>query len=159
MTETAALRSHVLALLDWHDAHLTFDDAVAGLDPQLHGIQPQALPYSLWQLLEHIRLAQRDILDFCRDPSYSAPSWPDDYWPSTQAPPSPAAWNESVEAFRSDRSAIAALVADPALDLFAAIPHGQGQTYLREALLVADHNAFHLGQIVVVRRLLGAWRS
>lgn len=158
MTRTAALRRHVLALLEWRDAHITFDDAVSDLDPRLLGIQPAALPHSLWQLLEHVRLAQRDILDFCRDPAYSAPSWPADYWPLAPAPPSPTAWDESAAAFRSDRAALAALVADPAVDLFASIPHGQGQTYLREALLVADHNAFHLGQFVVVRRLLGAWR-
>ena len=158
MTQTAALRSHVLALLEWHDAHITFDDAVGGIDPQFLGIQPSALPYSLWQLLEHIRIAQRDILDFCRDPAYAAPSWPADYWPLNPSPPSHTSWDQSAAAFRSDRAAMAALGADPALDVFAAIPHGQGQTYLREALLVADHNAFHLGQFVVLRRLLGAWR-
>ena len=158
MTQTAALRSHVLALLEWHDAHVTFDEVVAGLAPRLLGIQPPALPYSLWQLLEHIRLAQRDILDFCRNPAYSEPEWPAAYWPPTPAPPTPAAWDESAAAFRADRAAFAALVADPTLDPYATIPHGQGQTYLREALLLADHNAFHLGQLVVIRRLLGAWR-
>lgn len=158
MTQPDALRRHVLALLDWHDAHVSFDDAVADVDPKVVGTPPAALPYSLWQLLEHLRLAQRDILDFCRDPGYSAPSWPADYWPAAPEPPSPDAWEKSVAAFRDDRAAMAALVADPAVDLYAAIPHGEGQTYLREALLVADHNAFHLGQVVVVRRLLGAWR-
>ena len=158
MSQTDALRRHVLALLDWHDAHVTFDDAVAGIDPQLVGIQPPGLPYSLWQLLEHIRLAQKDILDFCRNPAYSEPEWPAAYWPPTPAPPTPAAWDDSVAAVRSDRAAFTAMFADPALDPFATIPHGQGQTYLREALLVADHNAFHFGQLVVLRRLLGAWR-
>ena len=105
-----------------------------------------------------MRLAQRDILDFCRDPNYRAPRWPDDSWPESAAPPSEEAWQESVAAFCADRAAMRQLIADPALDLNARIPHGDGQTYLREALLVADHNAYHVGELVVVRRLLGAWK-
>jgi len=108
-------------------------------------------------LLEHLRIAQWDILDFSRNPNYESRKWPDDYWPATPAPTSDAAWNESIEAFRADLKAMCDLVEDKSTDLFANIPHGDGQTILREALLVADHNAYHVGQLVLVRRLLGAW--
>ena len=153
------LRDHLLRLLRWEDAHVGFDAAVAGLPPDLYGRQPDGLPYSPWQLLEHMRIAQRDILAFCRDPGYVAPSWPDDYWPEAPAPDTPGAWAEAVTAFRADRAALMELVSDADLDLQAQIPHGSGQTYLREILLVADHTAYHLGQLIVVRRLLGAWEG
>ena len=156
--QTGALRSHLIKLLDWGDAHVDFDSAVEGIPAELRGERPRGLPYSPWQLLEHMRLAQRDILDFCRDPDYTQPKWPDDYWPRTDDPPSTEEWEESVAAFRADRQALQDLIADPALDLFGQVPRGQGQTYLREALLVADHNAYHLGELVAVRRLLGAWK-
>jgi uncharacterized damage-inducible protein DinB len=158
MDADQALREHLLRLLNWHDAHVTFDAAVKEVPPDVRGLQPPGLPYSLWQVLEHIRLAQRDILDFCRNPSYQAPDWPADYWPPDTAPPTPGAWDDSIAAIRADRLAIEQLVADPGLDLYATIPHGEGQTYLREILLVADHNAFHVGQLVAIRRMLGAWR-
>jgi uncharacterized damage-inducible protein DinB len=151
------LRAHLLRLLDWQDAHASFDAAIDGIPAELHGIQPVDLPYSLWQLLEHLRLTQRDILEFCRNPEYVELQWPQDYWPATVAPPSDAAWEESIAGFRADRGALKQLAAGPEPDLFAAIPHGSGQTYLRELLVVADHNAYHLGQLVVIRRLLGAW--
>lgn len=151
-----SLRSQLAALLNWQDAHVDFDTAVKGLPPRLRGVRPQGLPYSAWQLLEHLRLAQRDILEFCVDPAYRAPKWPDAYWPKSPAPPTPKAWQQSIAAVRADRRRLEKLIADPALDLSAKIPHGEGQTYLREFLLVADHNAFHLGQLVIVRRLLGA---
>ncbi len=157
MDDTRSLRKHLITLLDWKDAHVGFDAVVANIPPDLLGVKPAGLPYSPWELLEHLRIAQRDILDFCRDPSYSAPSWPADYWPPTPGPPAPGAWEASVAAFRDDRLALERLAGDPEVDLFATIPHGEGQTYLRELLLVADHNAFHLGELVVVRRLLGAW--
>jgi uncharacterized damage-inducible protein DinB len=152
-----ALRAHLRKLLDWQDAHASFDAAVDDVPPELRGKRPEGLPYSPWQLLEHLRLAQRDILDFCRDPEYAERKWPDDYWPADPMPPSAGAWDESVAAFRADRRELQRLASDPALDLFARIPHGDGQTYLRELLLVADHNAYHVGQLVAVRRLLGAW--
>jgi uncharacterized damage-inducible protein DinB len=158
MDQTAALRRQLIKLLDWSEAHVNFDSAVEGLPEELRGERPAGLPYSPWQLLEHMRITQRDILDFCRDTSYKPPKWPDDYWPQTDAPPSPEAWEESIASFRADRSELQALIADPALDLFEHIPHGEGQTYLREALLVADHSAYHLGEMVAVRRLLGAWK-
>lgn len=152
------LRSQLVKLLDWGDAHVDFDAAINGLPVSLRGERPIGLPYSAWQLLEHMRIAQRDILDFCRDSDYRQPKWPDDYWPGTEAPPSPEAWEESVAAFRADREALKRLIADPALDLLGRVPNGDGQTYLREALLVADHSAYHLGELVAVRRLLGAWK-
>jgi uncharacterized damage-inducible protein DinB len=157
MDQNAALGAHLAKALDWQDAHVGFDKALAGLPPALRGRRPAGLPYSAWQLLEHLRLTQHDILEFCRNPNYVEPGWPDDYWPSTDAPPSSAAWDESVAGFRRERDALKLVANDPALDVFAKIPHGSGQTYLRELLLVADHNAYHLGQLVAVRRLLGAW--
>ena len=154
----ASLREILIRVLDWQDAHVHFDAAAEGIPPQLQGVQPEGLPYSAWQLVEHMRFTQRDILDFCRSPSYREPRWPEDYWPDRAEPESEGAWEASVAAFRADREALEALAADPDLDLFARIPHGTGQTYIRELLLVADHNAYHVGQLVLVRRLLGIWR-
>lgn len=152
-----ALRTHLSRLLDWEDAHRGFEAAVRDVPPGLMGMRPEGLPYSPWELLEHLRLAQRDILDFCRDPAYEAPESMAAYWPSDPEPPSPGAWDESVAAFRADRAALQALAADPDIDLFAAVPQGAGQTFLRELLLVADHDAYHVGQLIAVRRLLGIW--
>jgi DinB superfamily len=156
-TSTTALREQMARVLDWSDAHGNFDAAVAGLAPEHRGTRPAGLPHSPWELLEHLRFTQRDILEFCRDPAYEEPTWPADYWPSSAAPPRPDDWDASIAAFRRDRDALRALAEDPAVDLFAQIPHGSGQTYLRELLVVADHNAYHLGQFVLTRRLLGAW--
>lgn len=155
----ASLRDHLRKLLDWGDAHVTFDAAIEGLPAKLRGVAPDGLPYSIWQLVEHLRLVQFDILDFCVNASYEERAFPDDYWPKSVEPPSARAWTASVARFRQDREAMAALLDDRELDLFATIPHGTGQTYLREFLLVADHTAYHLGEIVAIRRLLGAWRS
>ncbi len=157
--QTTALREHVLYLLRGGGAHLNFDKAVAGLPPELRGVRPAGLPHSPWRLLEHMRIAQWDILEFSRDPGHVSPPFPEGYWPQGDAPPDAGAWDRSVVAFRADLHAMEALVADPASDLFTPFPHGQGQTLLREALLVADHNAYHLGQLVVVRRLLGSWKD
>jgi uncharacterized damage-inducible protein DinB len=159
MTSADALRAQLQRMLDWHDAHVDFDSAVGGVPANRRGAQPGGLPFSPWQLLEHLRITQHDILDFCRNPSYAEMKWPDDYWPATAAPPSASAWDDGIAAFRRDRDALKQLAADPKLDLFATIPHGSGQTYLRELLLVADHNAYHVGQLVAVRRLLGIWPS
>jgi len=155
----AALRKHLLELLTWGDAHVSFDDAVKGIPAGVRGIQPHGIPYSLWQLLEHIRLAQRDILEFCVDPGYRARVWPDDYWPKSPIPPNAGAWSRSVTAVRADRDALIRLLSNEDVDLFSEIPHGQGQTYFRELVLVADHGAFHVGQIVLLRRLLGVWHA
>ncbi len=152
-----ALREHLIELLDGGHAHLKFEAAIAEMPVSLRGAKPPGLPHSPWRLLEHMRIAQWDILRFSIDPAHVSPEFPAGYWPQGDAPPDEAAWDRSVEAFRADLKAMQDLVADPGTDLFAAIPHGQGQTVLREALLVADHNAYHLGQLVAVRRLLGAW--
>ena len=154
---TAALREHLLYLLRGGGAHLNFDQAIAGLPPELRGARPPGVPHTPWRLLEHLRIAQWDILEFCRNPRHVSPPFPNGYWPRGDAPPDDRAWDQAVDAFRTDLAAMCALVADPATDLFAPIPHGQGQTILREALLVADHLSYHLGQLVVVRRALGAW--
>src|SRR5262249_47603229 len=153
-----ALRDHLLYLLRDGGAHASFDEAVKGLDPELRGKRPHGLPHSPWELLEHLRIAQCDILDFCRNPNYKAPDWPSGYWPASPTPSSAAAWTKSVRGFRDDLEAICSLVSDPARDLAAPIRWGDGQTILREALLVADHNSYHIGQLVLVRRLLGAWK-
>jgi hypothetical protein len=153
-----ALRAQLSKILGWEDAHVGFDAAVAGLAPAMRGAVAKGFPHSPWQLLEHIRRAQLDILDFCRNPSYKELSWPADYWPPSAGPPSDKAWEDSVAGVVRDRAALAALAEDASVDLFARIPHGTGQTYLRELLLVADHNAYHVGQLVAVRQALGAWK-
>jgi hypothetical protein len=158
MPDTSSLRDQLARLLSWEDAHAGFDMAVADLPPALRGTAPAGLPYSPWQLVEHLRITQRDILDFCGKADYEELSWPRDYWPPSASPPSAAAWQSSIEQFRQDRAALEAIARDPAIDLEARIPHGTGQTYLRELLLAADHAAYHVGELIVVRRLLGAWR-
>jgi hypothetical protein len=157
--QQAALREHVLYLLRGGGAHLDFDKAVAGLPAELRGRKPPGVPHTPWRLLEHMRIAQWDILEFSRNPMHVSPEFDAGYWPQNDAPPDPGAWDRSIAAFRADLRAMQDLVADPATDLFAPIPHGQGQTILREALLTADHNAYHLGQLVMVRRMLGAWQE
>ena len=154
-----AVRDLVARALAWQDAHATFEDAVTGIPADMRGRQPANLPYSAWQLLEHLRITQRDILDFCVDSNYQEMKWPDDYWPSSAAPLSGDAWEESVRAFKADREALQKLAADTSLDLEVRIPHGSGQTYLRELVLVIDHTAYHVGQLVLVRRLLGNWKA
>jgi len=157
MDRDRELRDHVLYLLRGGGAHLSFDKAVAGLPAKLRGVKPPGVPHTPWRLVEHMRLAQLDILEFSRNPKHVSPEFPEGYWPKGDAPPNPAAWNASLKAFRKDLKAMEQLVDDPSTDLFARIPNGEGQTVLREALLVADHNAYHLGQLVVIRRMLGAW--
>jgi hypothetical protein len=157
MDASEPLRKQMARLLEWEDAHAGFEAAVAGLPPQLRDRRPEGLPHSPWELVEHLRLTQRDILDFCRDPAYSEPTWPDDYWPKSPQPPTPGAWDESVAGFQRDRAALQQLAADPAVDLFARVPNGTGQTFLRELLVVADHGSYHIGQLILTRRLLGAW--
>jgi hypothetical protein len=157
MDHETALRQHLARILDWEDAHVRLDTAVKGIPPRLRGATPPGLPHSPWQILEHIRRAQRDILDFSVDPKYEEPASMDEYWPKAAAPPSSRAWNESVAAIKRDRERLRRLARDPAVDLFAKIPHGSGQTYLRELLLVADHTAYHVGQLVDARRALGIW--
>ncbi|MDE1161687.1 MAG: DinB family protein [Acidobacteriaceae bacterium] len=156
------LRKQLLALLDGGQAHATFDDAVKGFPPKLQGEVPDGLPYSGWQLLEHLRIAQRDILDFSRnqDGSYKPMKWPDDYWPKDREPASAAAWNKTVVQIREDRKAFEQLLREASdEELIAAFPWGDGQNLLREAFLIADHNAYHVGELVMLRRLMGAWKG
>jgi hypothetical protein len=155
--DTASLRSHVLELLDGGQAHATFDEVIKGLPVELRGKRPKGAAHSPWELLEHLRIAQSDILEFTRDPKHVSPKWPEGYWPDSPAPPTARAWANTLAAFRSDVQAVKDLASDTSVDLFAKIPHGDGQTVLREILLVADHNAYHIGQLATVRRLLGAW--
>jgi DinB superfamily len=150
-------REHVLSLLRGGNAHTTFDDAVASLPADARGKKVRGLPHTAWMVLEHLRIAQWDILEFSRNPQHQSPEWPKGYWPEKSAPASASAWNDSIKSFRADLKAVELLVSDPKTDLYAQIPWGQGQTILREALLVADHNAYHIGELVVLRRLLGAW--
>jgi len=152
-----ALREHLLYLLRGGGAHLDFDAVTSGFPARLRGAKPTGLPHTAWSLVEHLRIAQNDILDFCRNPKYKELPFPSGYWPKHDSPPSAAAWDKSVKAFRADLKAMEKLVADKSTDLIAPIRHGGGQTILREALLVADHNSYHLGQLVALRQLLGAW--
>lgn len=154
-----ALRKHLLELLDGGNAHLTFDKAVAALPMKIRGAKPAGAPHSPWQLIEHLRIAQWDILEFSRNPKHVSPDWPTGYWPDTEAPPSAKAWEDSIKRFQADLAAMKKLVSNRGTDLMARIPHGEGQTILREALLIADHNAYHLGQLVLLRRILGAWKD
>ncbi len=153
----ASLRLHLLELLAGGHAHAAFDAAVKNLPVALRGKRPRGAEHSPWEVLEHVRIAQWDILEFSRNVKHQSPAWPSGYWPATPAPPDEKAWDKSVRAFRRDLKKMCALVAGPATDLYARIPHGDGQTLLREILLAADHNAYHLGELVLVRRLLGAW--
>ena len=153
----AALREHLVNLLTLAQAHATFDQAVKGLPAELRGKAPKGAEHTPWQLLEHLRIAQWDILEFSRNPKHESPKWPEGYWPQEKAPLDEKAWDRSVRAVKRDLKALCELVRDAKTDLFAKIPHGDGQTILREAMLVADHNAYHVGQLVLVRKLLGAW--
>lgn len=154
-----SLRKHLIDLLGGGGAHAKFDDVIDGLPPKLRAVKPAGLPHSAWMLLEHLRIAQWDILEFSRDSKHSSPKWPEGYWPKKEVPPDEHAWGESVEQFRADLQAMQNLVSDKNADLFARIPWGDGQTILREALLIADHNAYHVAQLVDLRRLLGAWQD
>jgi hypothetical protein len=154
-----SVREHVLYLLKGGGAHLGFEQAIADLPKGLRGARVKGISHTPWRLLEHLRICQWDILEFSRDPNHVSPEFPDGYWPAHDAPPEPDAWDRSVQAFRDDLTAMCDLVANSDTDLYAPIPHGDGQTILREALLVADHNAYHLGQLVFLRRCLDAWEQ
>jgi len=152
----------VLALLAGGQAHVDLKRAIDDLPPAMRGVRPERVPYSAWQLLEHLRLAQRDILDFCTDADgagYKHMAWPDAYWPKSPEPPTETAWNETVAAIASDHARFEDLLTRPDADLLTPFAWGEGQTLLREALLIADHNAYHMGELVLLRRLLGAWQQ
>lgn len=153
------LREDVAALLAGGNAHLTLAQGLRGVPFELLGKRPAGAAHSLWQQAEHIRIAQWDILDFSVNPGHVSPPWPDGYWPPTPAPPSPSAWSRSTKSIRDDLAAMIALVRDPARDLLAPLAHAPDKSLLREALLLADHNAYHLGQFIALRRRLGAWRG
>ena len=152
-----ALREHLVYVLEGGGAHVHFMDAIEGFPEAKRGAFIAGLPHTGWQLLEHSRIAQWDILEFSRNPRHVSPGFPEGYWPKTPGPPDEAAWDKARDAFRRDLGEMISLVKNPKTDLYARIPHGQGETILREALLVADHNAYHLGQLVDLRRALGEW--
>src|SRR3979490_1011577 len=148
MDNDQSVRDHLLSLLSGKNAHISFDDFVAGFPLETCWQKVEGLPYTPWQVLEHMRITQWDILEFCRDGSHVSPKWPEGYWPAPDEAGNPNLWQETVVKFRADVEQMGRLVSDPATDLFAKIPHGSGQTILREALLVADHNSYHLGALV-----------
>jgi len=154
MASDPALRQHLIDALQGGHAHITFDDAVKGFPFDGAGVRPRGLPHSAWELLEHMRLAQEDILRFSQSADHQSPKWPEGYWPKSPAPESQAQWDKSVRAFRKDLKEFESMVKDPAHDLFQPFPWGDGQTLLREALLIVDHNSYHLAQIVQVKRLV-----
>ena len=158
MVEEKSLREHLVNLLSGRGAHVDWKASFRGIPPKLRGVRPASLPHSLWELLEHMRIAQWDILEFSRDAKHVSPEWPAGYWPVSPEPPNAKAWDKTLKSFAGDLESMKKLVANPRTDLFAKIPHGTGQTILREILLVADHNAYHLGQVLVVRRLLDNWK-
>ncbi|PQJ34245.1 hypothetical protein BSZ35_06210 [Salinibacter sp. 10B] len=157
MPSDSTLREHVLNLLTARQAHCTFEDAVAQMPSGRRGDRPEALPYSVWELVEHIRRAQQDILVYCQEADYTMPDWPSDFWPDEQAPADDDVWNGALAQVKDDRAALCDLVKNESLDLYDTVPSHDEHTYLREMLLVADHNAYHVGQIVTVRRQLGLW--
>jgi uncharacterized damage-inducible protein DinB len=152
-----ALISELTKLLQGGGAHVSLKEALKGLPADMRGVKKNKLPYSIWQLVEHIRIAQWDMLEFSKDGAHQSPIWPDEYWPKEAAPASEAAWRKSVKQIESDLEQFIKLLEKA--DIYATIPHGSGQTILREALQIADHNAYHTAEIVVLRRLLGSWKS
>ena len=153
------VREQIIKLLQGGQAHLTLDDVLKSFPPKLRGLKPTGAPHSAWQLLEHLRIAQWDILEFSRNAKHVSPKWPEGYWPSSDRPPTDAAWKKCISAIKRDCRAMQKLVENPRTDLYSKIPHGTGQNILREALLIADHNAYHIGQLLLVRQLLGSWKE
>jgi hypothetical protein len=158
MDPIQSLRKELDRLLAGKGAHADFDAAIADFPPKLRGVRPEGAAHSAWEVLEHLRIAQWDMLEFSRDPKHVSPAWPAGYWPKSSKPESGAAWGLTVKAIHRDLAAMRKLVSDPKSDLFTPFAHGEGQTLLREALQMADHNAYHIGELVLLRRLLGAWK-
>lgn len=152
-------RKHITDLLTKGNAHATLDDALKDLPADLRGVVPDGLPYSIWQLTEHIRIAQWDILEFTKDQKHRSPKWPDEYWPKEAEPANDAAWERTTGQIKSDLKEFIAILNDPNNSLYDPLPEGDGQTLLREALLIADHTAYHTSEIIMIRRLLGAWKK
>ena len=159
MAHLKSLRKHLVNLLSKREAHVTFEDAVKDVPAEARGKVPKGAAHSLWELVEHMRIAQHDILKFSTDAKHVSPKFPKGYWPKTPAPPNAKAWDKSIKDFLADRDEMCKLIEKKSTDLFAEIPHGEGHTILREALLVADHNAYTVGEIVITRRLLGVWKA
>jgi DinB superfamily len=163
MTGTAhdphhSLRKELDRLLSGKGAHVEFEAAIADFPAELRGVRPAGAAHSAWELLEHLRIGQWDMLEFSRDPKHVSPDWPSGYWPKSAAPENAAAWDRSIKSFQNDLATVRKLVADPASDLFTPFPHGEGQTLLRETFQIADHNSYHIGELVLLRRILGAWK-
>ena len=156
---TSAVREQLIALLTGSNAHQSFEEAIKDLPADVRGVKPDKLPYSIWQLVDHIRIAQHDILEFSRNSDYQSPPWPSGYWTTDVAPLDEADWQRALKQIQQDRNAFIELLNDPQADLYTPFAHGDGQNLLREALLIADHNAYHTGEIIIVRRLLDAWKS
>jgi hypothetical protein len=154
-----SLRDHLIELLHAGHAHIGFREAVDDWPENLRGVKPPGQPFTPWRVLEHMRIAQWDIVEFSKNAKHVSPDWPDGYWPKQDAPPNGKAWDDSIRQIERDRKEMERLVSDPANDLSAKIPHGTGQTLLREALVLADHNSYHLGQLVLLRRLVGGWKE
>lgn len=150
----STLRKQLITSISGREAHIDFASAVKDFPPALRGLKPAGAPHTAWQLLEHMRIAQHDILEFSRDPNYKSPEWPEGYWPESEAPPDPKAWDSSVRALEHDARELHKLIEDSRQDLFKPFPHGDGQNLLREALLVASHNSYHLGQLVFLKKML-----
>jgi hypothetical protein len=159
MDPIQSLRAELDRLLLGKGAHADFDSAVADFPAKLRGVKPEGSPHSAWELLEHLRIAQWDMLEFSRDAKHVSPAWPGGYWPETAAPPRPADWDRSIQSFQADLAAFRKLAKDPGSDLFTPFAHGDGQTLLREILQVVDHNSYHVGELVLLRRILGAWNE
>jgi hypothetical protein len=157
--EDAILRNQLVEFLRGGSAHADMDTCLDQMPPKLYGSKPEGTPHSTWELLEHLRFTLHDLLAFCTDSHYTAPKWPDDYWPTSAAPASSAEWDKSVKAIKADMAEFEKLVQNPATNLYAKIPWGEGQTVLREVLLAGDHNSYHLGQIAMLRKQLGAWEG
>jgi len=157
MPNDQVLREQILQLLTGRNAHYTFEDAVADFPMEAINRRPPNVPYTPWHLVEHLRIAQWDILEFMRDPDHVSPDWPKGYWPDPQAATNPAGWQQSLDRFRADLAAIETIVQDPKLDITAELPHAAGYTYLREFLLVADHNAYHIGEFAILRQIMSTW--
>jgi hypothetical protein len=158
MKKQKSLQEHLVELLNGGQAHVDFDSTVKNWPVNLQGKKPEGAAHSAWEVLEHMRIAQWDILEFTRNPKHVSPEFPAGYWPKTQAPPDNRAWKKSADSFRADLKAMIKIVQGKTTDFYALLAHGEGQTILREVLLVADHNAYHLGELLLLRRLLGAWK-
>ncbi|TPE42163.1 DinB family protein [Pontibacter mangrovi] len=159
MDQDKALRDHLVKLIRGSQAFQPVGTLLQGLTAETAGKTIPHLPYTIWQLVDHMRFTVEDILEFVHNPKYKEPNWPDDYWPTTKAPASQQALDKSIQALHKSMEEMVQLVQDPAHDLYKPIPHGDGQTLLREAILVGEHTAYHLGQVVLMRRLLGDWES